>query len=192
MNIYPQYVPPTAAFQNHHSTNREPTIQHPPWRPSSTWDYEPLPLNTPAEVQNVFPVLLRERLGYLATLTFLGFNEYAGYTILQYWITLKLGASAGGPYKLIGVALAAIAELGEVESCTRSTMTCRSQWRVTFARMLTHETLMALQRIGVYDSPTFSQAKWMVYRLMMERWEELTTSDRLNDDGHDDNEPTLY
>ncbi|KAI1191611.1 hypothetical protein F5B17DRAFT_382606 [Nemania serpens] len=50
----------------------------------------------------------------------LGFTNKTSMLILRYWVALKLDAPTGGPYELLGVALAAIAELGEPEMPTSS------------------------------------------------------------------------
>ncbi|KAI0148384.1 hypothetical protein GGR57DRAFT_505177 [Xylariaceae sp. FL1272] len=123
-------------------------------------------------------LMVRERVGYLQMLQLLGFNRSLALSILQYWVSLKVNASAGGPYGVFGVALAAIAELND--SCTKdankqgqSDKLKRSEWQSIFAQVLNNETLRCVRTAGVYLAPDFTKAKWMVYRLLMKRWEIL-------------------
>jgi hypothetical protein len=128
-------------------------------------------------------MLAQERLGFAEALEFLGFNYDTSMSMLRYWTILRLSAPAGGPYDLLGIALAAIAELGEPGTQTR---TChgekekttkapcpRSEWRLVFAQALNYEGLRSIRRAGAYLAPNFTKAKWLVYRMVLRRWDEL-------------------
>lgn len=132
------------------------------------------------EPDDLIAALVREPLGYLEALQSLGFEHNTSLSILRYWITVKLDAPAGGPYNLLGIALAAIAELGEpnmraddcrVVDCGNAP--ARSDWPLVFAQVLNCEALAAVQRLGVYFAPDFAKAKWLVYHMVLRRWERL-------------------
>ncbi|KAI3320454.1 hypothetical protein HD806DRAFT_506419 [Xylariaceae sp. AK1471] len=134
------------------------------------------------EVADLISVLVQERLSYVDVLEFLGFNHDISLSILQYWITLKLSAPAGGPYDLLGVALAAIAELGEpgiqtfqggIVNHKKTGKPPRSEWQLVFAQVLNHEALRLIRRDGAYHALSFTKAKWLVYRMVLSRWERL-------------------
>ncbi|KAI1259110.1 hypothetical protein F5Y18DRAFT_318173 [Xylariaceae sp. FL1019] len=123
-------------------------------------------------------LMVRERVGYLQMLQLLGFNGSLAVSILHHWVSLKVNAPAGGPYGVLGAALAAIAELND--SCTvdmikqgQPDMSKESEWESTFAQVLNYEALRTVRAAGVYLAPDFTKAKWMVYRLLMRRWEIL-------------------
>jgi hypothetical protein len=127
-------------------------------------------------------VLVQERLGYVQALEFIGFNHDISVSILRYWITLKLSAPAGGPYNLLGVALAAIAELGEpgmhtchggIASREKKNKTPRPEWQFVFGQAFNHKALRSIRRGGVYQAPDFKKAKWLVYGIVVSRWEGL-------------------
>ncbi|KAF2966692.1 hypothetical protein GQX73_g6883 [Xylaria multiplex] len=113
-------------------------------------------------------------------LNHLGFGYETSVSILECWNTLRDDAPAGGPYKIIGVALATIAELGETEmpECHGQVVgsrnaPARSEWAAAFAQILNDETLAAAQRVGAYLAPDFTQAKWLVHHMVLRRWEQL-------------------
>ncbi|KAJ8106680.1 hypothetical protein ONZ43_g6982 [Nemania bipapillata] len=84
----------------------------------------------------------------------------------------------GGPYELFGVALAAIAEMGEPEGDNnvgrgRMNRSPRSEWQLAFAQVLNGEALAAAGRLGAHMAPDFAKAKWLVYHMVMRRWERF-------------------
>ncbi|KAI0020883.1 hypothetical protein F4780DRAFT_316411 [Xylariomycetidae sp. FL0641] len=111
-------------------------------------------------------LLLRERASLISTLTHLGFREDISWSILRYWIMLKVNAPAGGPYALIGVALAAVAEVREREG--QASM----GW---FAGVLNEDMLQLLRRHSNLD---LRGAKALVSRIMLARWERLVKLNR--------------
>ncbi|KAI0541863.1 hypothetical protein GGR58DRAFT_497757 [Xylaria digitata] len=120
------------------------------------------------------------KLRNIGVLNHLGFGHETSVSILKCWTTLRDDASAGGPYEIIGVALATIAELGETEmrECHGRIMGSgnappRSEWPAAFAQILNDETLVAAQRIGAYLAPDFKKAKWLVHHMVLNRWEQL-------------------
>ncbi|KAI1121549.1 hypothetical protein F5Y10DRAFT_282401 [Nemania abortiva] len=130
---------------------------------------------------DIAAALIRE-LGYVEMLHFLGFKLDTSVAILRYWAALKLDASTGGPYDLLGVALGAIAELGELETrgCRgdvadlgKMNQSPRSEWHLAFAQVLNCEALAAVRRAGAYVAPDFAKAKWLVCHMVMRRWERL-------------------
>ncbi|KAI1185603.1 hypothetical protein F5B17DRAFT_25594 [Nemania serpens] len=135
------------------------------------------------EPGDVVSKLVREQPGYVTVLVLLGFTNKTSMLILRYWVALKLDAPTGGPYELLGVALATIAELGEPEmptSCghvmSRGTMNRCSifEWQLAFSQVLNRNGLREVCRVGVYLAPNFTEAKWLVYQMVKRRWAELT------------------
>ncbi|TGJ86660.1 hypothetical protein E0Z10_g2110 [Xylaria hypoxylon] len=136
--------------------------------------------NTNTEPDDLIATLVRDQLNYMEALKFLGFGHETSASILRCWIALKLDAPAGGPYDLLGIALAAIAELGEndMRDCHCDVVGCgntppRSEWQFAFAEILNYEALAAVQRVGAYLAPDFTKAKWLVYHMVLRRWREL-------------------
>ncbi|KAI0427353.1 hypothetical protein F5Y09DRAFT_344756 [Xylaria sp. FL1042] len=139
--------------------------------------------NAYTEPDDLIALLVRERLNYLKVLRFLGFEYQTSVAILRCWITLQLDAAAGGPYDLLGIALAAIAELGEPgEPDTRArhgdAVGCweappRPDWPLIFAQVLNYEALAAIRSVGVYFAPDFTKAKWLVYHMVLRQWQKL-------------------
>ncbi|KAI0103788.1 hypothetical protein GGR51DRAFT_241210 [Nemania sp. FL0031] len=129
------------------------------------------------------------RLEYVKILEYLGFRHKASIAILRYWAAVELDAPTGGPYSLLGVALAAIAELGEPETrgCRgrgggrgggdgaglETKSQSRSEWYLAFAWVLNSEALAAIHSGGAYMAPNFTEAKWLVHRMVTGRWDSL-------------------
>ncbi|KAI0876668.1 hypothetical protein GGS24DRAFT_211115 [Hypoxylon argillaceum] len=138
---------------------------------------------THAELDDLIAALVRMEMGYIEVLEFLGFTRETSKSILRYWVVLKLDAPTGGPYGLLGVALAAIADMGEpeVRACEDSggggggttNQSPKSEWQPAFAQVLNNEALAAVGRLGAYLAPDFSKAKQLVYHMIMRRWERL-------------------
>ncbi|KAI0805360.1 hypothetical protein GGR55DRAFT_698333 [Xylaria sp. FL0064] len=124
-----------------------------------------LPDNAYMERDDLIAQLVQERHHCVEALRFLSFEYQTAKAIVRRWITLKMDAAAGGPYDLLGVALAAIAELGEPgEPDMRA---CHGD------AVLNREALAAIQNVGVYLAPDFTKAKWLVYHTVLRRWEKL-------------------
>ncbi|KAI1346057.1 hypothetical protein F5Y01DRAFT_32466 [Xylaria sp. FL0043] len=138
------------------------------------------------ERDDLIAQLVRERHHYVEALRFLGFEYLTAEAIVRRWITLKMDAAAGGPYDLLGVALAAIAELGEtgepdMRACHgdpvgRWEAPPRCDWLLIFAQILNQEALTVIQNGGVYFAPDFAKAKRFVYHMVRRRWENLLGS----------------
>ncbi|KAI1277728.1 hypothetical protein F5Y07DRAFT_84326 [Xylaria sp. FL0933] len=132
---------------------------------------------------DLIDLLVLERYHYVEALRFLGFEHQTAEAIVRRWITLKMDAAAGGPYDLLGVALAAIAELGEsggpdMRACHgdpvgRWEAPPRSDWLLIFAQVLNEEAITVIQHGGVYFAPDFAKAKRLVYHMVRIRWERL-------------------
>ncbi|KAI0976482.1 hypothetical protein F4678DRAFT_482629 [Xylaria arbuscula] len=167
------------------SGEHQPSKPHEAVRGSMTPLARSLRDNAHTDPDDLTAALSLERLRYAEALHFLGFDHAAGAEILRCWIRLKLEAPAGGPYDLLGIALAAIAELGEpdtrdachddmagrIPGCWDAPP--RSDWPLVFARVFNHDTLAAIQRVGVYFAPDFTKAKWLVYHMVQRKWERL-------------------
>ncbi|KAI1201179.1 hypothetical protein F5X97DRAFT_320547 [Nemania serpens] len=128
------------------------------------------------EPDDLVSVLVRELPAYVAMLEVLGFNGKTSISILRYWVALELDAPTGGPYELLGVALATIAELGEPEMRTsRGKMNgCpKSEWQLAFAQVLNCHALLEVGRAGAYVAHDFAKAKWLAYQVVVRRWGEL-------------------
>ncbi|RWA06265.1 hypothetical protein EKO27_g8834 [Xylaria grammica] len=139
-----------------------------------------LPDDAPTEPDDLINALVREQINYIEALEFLGFEYETSVSILRCWIALKLNAPTGGPYDLLGVALAAVAELGETEmrdchgnAAGYGSTLSRSEWRTAFAQILNYKALAAIGRVGVYLAPDFTKAKWLVYHMVLRRWRKL-------------------
>ncbi|KAI8625640.1 hypothetical protein F5Y19DRAFT_489477 [Xylariaceae sp. FL1651] len=159
-------------FPSRHEESWVTTIRVAPLEQSS-WNREP---------DHLASVILQERLCYLKALESLGFKDDTSMSILRYWVTINLNAPTGGPYDLLGVVLAAIAELGEpdLQTCyggnkrrDRTNKIPKPEWEYAFAQALNNEALRSIWRAGVYLAPSFTKAKWIVYRMVMRRWEDL-------------------
>ncbi|KAI1306655.1 hypothetical protein F5Y03DRAFT_405936 [Xylaria venustula] len=168
------------------SGERHPSKPHEAVRSSIAPLARSLRNNAHIDPDDLITAISLERLRYAEALHFLGFDHAASAEILRCWIRLKLDAPAGGPYDLLGIALAAIAELGEPDtprvSSHDDTMGgitgCwdappRSDWPLVFAQIFNHDTLAAIQRVGVYFAPDFTKAKWLVYHMVQRKWERL-------------------
>ncbi|KAI1339403.1 hypothetical protein F5Y15DRAFT_416267 [Xylariaceae sp. FL0016] len=124
-------------------------------------------------------LLLQERVHHLDTLAYVGFREDMSCAILEYWITLKVYASSGSPYSLLGVALAALAEVEEVhdyhslESHKKPSMVSRSDWPLLFAQVLHEGMLRHIGNAHVYSAPSFTNAKLLVCRIIQGRWRDI-------------------
>ncbi|KAI1161891.1 hypothetical protein F5B18DRAFT_674045 [Nemania serpens] len=134
------------------------------------------------EPDDLVAVLVREQPSYVTVLELLGFTAKTSALILRYWIALKLDAPTGGPYELLGVALATIAELGEPEMRAsrgdgmgggKMNRCPTSEWQLAFAQVLNRDGLREVCRVGAYLAPDFTKAKWLVYQMVMRRWGEL-------------------
>ncbi|KAI1818788.1 hypothetical protein GGS20DRAFT_526860 [Poronia punctata] len=128
------------------------------------------------DMDDLISILVRERLGYASFLERLGFSYNTSISILRYWVTLGLKAPAGGPYDLFGTALAVIAELDEPRydpgmKCDEQSMASKRDWLLAFAPILNDRALSSLRRARVHQAETFTQAKWVVYRMMVGWWE---------------------
>ncbi|KAI1114554.1 hypothetical protein F5Y14DRAFT_450858 [Nemania sp. NC0429] len=128
-------------------------------------------------------LVFRQRSARMVMLQLLGFTEKTSEFIFRYWVALKRDAPTGGPYDLLGVALATIAELGEPEMRTScgDAIICRemigcstSEWERAFAEVLNLDGLRGVWEAGAYFAPDFTKAKWLVNRMLVRRWEELS------------------
>ncbi|KAI1174142.1 hypothetical protein F4777DRAFT_580306 [Nemania sp. FL0916] len=121
----------------------------------------------------------QERVAYLDHVRLfeaVGFKHQASMSIFHYWFTILQDAPAGGPYDLLGAALAAIAELSEPKgwpSYGDNHEVSAFAWQRTFAQVLNYEALEAVREAGAYLAPDFAKAKLLVNRLIQQRWEQL-------------------
>ncbi|KAI0481319.1 hypothetical protein GGR56DRAFT_314913 [Xylariaceae sp. FL0804] len=126
----------------------------------------------------------------------IGFREDIASAILRYWIHLTLNA-CGGPHSVFGVAIGALAELGSSSDINHNTNNKihprssaktaprgewrepppvpRAEWPEKFAETFDEDVLEEIRAAGVYSAVNFSQAKLLVYRLIVARWNKLTT-----------------
>ncbi|CAJ2506624.1 Uu.00g078100.m01.CDS01 [Anthostomella pinea] len=136
-------------------------------------------------------LLLRERASYISTLSYMGFREDISWSILRYWIALTIHASSAGPYDMVGMALAAVAELGEPTGQDHlddpyfgtANNILRSEWPSMLGHVLTEDMLRHIDTTGIYLAPTFSDAKLLVSRIIVGRRKRLAAYRRLQVEG---------